>query len=135
MTTAALALHRAASRAPQRWGRMAMASYFVVSATLTAAAHAASWAALRAGTAGPLDGLVAMQVVAEALSAVLFALGRFTGVIARAWVAYCLLRIAAGAPWEGGADAIAALGPWVMGQLAVVGSLLMYLGHREGESS
>jgi hypothetical protein len=131
MTTAALELSTAHEAAPQRWGRMAMASYFIVGATLTAAAHEPSWHALLAGTAGAMDWLYVLQVIAEASSAVLFALGRFVGVIARAWVSYCLLRIAGSALWDGTGEAIAAQGPWVMGQVAVVASLLLYLGHRE----
>jgi hypothetical protein len=130
------ALEGAAARgmpqqAAQRWGRMAMASYFVVSATLAAAAHRASWNAVLGGSAGAMDVLLALQVIAEAVSALLFATGRFAGVIARVWVSYLVLRIGAALPWDGSADAIAAMGPWMMGQVAVIASLLLYLGHHD----
>ena len=130
-TTTTLALPPASPGAGQRWGRMAMASYFVVSATLAAAAHRPSWHAVLGGSAGAMDWLLVLQVAAEAVSALLFATGRFVGVIARAWVSYLVLRIGAALPWDGSADAIAAQGPWIMGQVAVIASLLLYLAHQD----
>jgi hypothetical protein len=78
-----------------------------------------------------MDVLLVLQVIAEAASALLFATGRFAGVIARVWVSYLVLRIGAALPWDGSADAIAAMGPWMMGQVAVIASLLLYLGHHD----
>jgi hypothetical protein len=129
--TRTLVLPAAPQGAAQRWGRMAMASYFVVSSALATAAHQASWDAVFGGTAGAMDWLLVVQVVAEAASALLFATGRFVGVIARAWVSYLVLRIGATLPWDGSAQDLAAQGPWIMGQVAVIASLLLYLGHHD----
>jgi uncharacterized membrane protein YphA (DoxX/SURF4 family) len=124
--------HASASPVPDRWGRAAMASYFVVSATLNAGAHQASWESVLHGAGTMLDWLFTLQIVAEASSAVLFALGRFAGVIARAWIAYCLL-LAFGQHdfWEGGAGAVQSEAMPFMSHLAVATSLVLYVASRE----
>jgi hypothetical protein len=132
MTTAAFELPSRDPGALARWGRAAMASYFVVGATLDAAAHPEVWAALGAGAATAIDWLVALRVAALVVSAVLFALGRFTGVIARAWIAFCAVRLFAGPlPWEGGVQGVATHGMAAMADVAVAASLMLYLGSRE----
>lgn len=115
-----------------RWGRAAMASYFVVAATLDIAARQSAWDAAIAGLATPLQWLQVLVAVALLVSATLFAWGRGVGVIARGWIAYVAVHAAtAHAFWAGGPEAVVAHSGPFLADMAVAASLLMFLSWRE----
>jgi len=94
------------------------------------AAHQDSGLALLTGAGAALDWFYVLRAAILLASAALFSLGRFTGVIARAWVAYSVLHaFGTHAFWEGGGAAIVLehAGPF-MADIAVAASLLLYLG-------
>jgi len=114
---------------PSRWGRTAMASYFVVAATLDMAAHQDSALALLSGGGAALDWFYVLRAALLLASAALFSLGRFSGVIARVWVTYSVLHaFGTHAFWEGAGATIVLehAGPF-MADIAVAASLLLYL--------
>jgi len=118
-----------ASAEPSRWGRTAMASYFVVAATLDMAAHQDSALALLSGAGAALDWFYVLRATLLLASVALFSLGRFTGVIARVWVAYSVLHaFGTHAFWQGtgAAFVLEHAGPF-MADIAVAASLLLYL--------
>jgi len=104
-----------------------MASYFVVAATLDMAAHQGSALAVMSGAGTPLDLFFFLRAVLLLASAALFSLGRFTGVIARVWIAYSILHaFGTHAFWEGAGATVVLehAGPF-MADIAVAASLLL----------
>jgi hypothetical protein len=111
-----------------RWGRTAIAAYFVVAATLDVVTHTASWNAVAAGTGVPLDWLAVLRAGVLFVSSLLFVLGPGAGVIARAWIAYAVLQAAtAHAVWDGGPAALVDKAAPFLADLAVAATLLLYL--------
>lgn len=111
-----------------RWGRTAIAAYFVVGATLDVAAHPSSWDAVLAGNGTPLDWLAVLRAAFLFVSSLLFVLGPGAGVIARTWIAYTAVHAAtAHAFWDGGPAALADKAAPFLADVAVAATLLLYL--------
>jgi hypothetical protein len=125
----------AATDARARWGRTAIAAYFVVGATLDVATHPASWDAVIAGAASPLDWLAVVRASFLYLSSALFVLGPWAGVIARTWIAYALVHAATTTFWIGGPVAVVDNAAPFLADLAVAASLLLYLSLTERGSA
>lgn len=122
----------ATTEARARWGRTAIAAYFVVGATLDVATHPASWDAVLAGVGGQMDWLAVLRASFLFVSSALFVLGRGSGVIARLWIAYAVIHASATHGfWNGGATALVENASPFLADLAVAASLLLYLSLTE----
>jgi len=109
-----------------------MASYFVVGAAISTASHEQSWNRIASGDASPLDWLFVITAIAAVLSGVVFVLGRATITIAMAWISYCVFEAFAAYPfWAVKADAVTDSATVFLGQVAVAGSLVLYITHTE----
>ena len=126
------AVARTISRSGGRWGRAAIASYFVVAGAVSLATHENGWRRLASGDASPLDWFYALTAAAGLLTGVLFAAGRATGVIARGWICYCVLEAIGAYPfWAAPAATIAGDVAGFLGNLAVASSLTLYISIAE----
>lgn len=114
------------------WGRAAMASFFVVGATISTVHHEQSWQRIAMGDASPIDWFYATTAVAGVLSGVAFALGRATVVIAYAWASYCVINAVVTYPfWAVAPAAVAESASGFLSHLAVAASLMLYITHAE----
>jgi uncharacterized membrane protein YphA (DoxX/SURF4 family) len=116
---------------PGRWGRAAMASFFVVGAAISIAANEPSWSRVASGSASPLDWLYVISAIGGAVSGFVFAAGRATVPISLGWIAYCVITAFAAYPfWIGGPD-VADHATGFMSHIAVAASLALYITHTE----
>jgi uncharacterized membrane protein YphA (DoxX/SURF4 family) len=115
-----------------RWGRTAIAAYFVVGATLDVATHPSSWNAVFAGVGSPLDWLAVVRAGFLFVSSVLFVLGPGAGVIARMWIAYAVVHATTShAFWAGGPATLVENAAPFLADVAVAATLLLYLSVME----
>jgi uncharacterized membrane protein YphA (DoxX/SURF4 family) len=115
-----------------RWGRAAMASFFVVSATISTVSNEQSWSRIAIGDASPLDWLYAVSVIAGVVSGFLFALGIATVAIANLWIAYCVFNAIMTYPfWAVAPAAVPDSVSGFLSQMAVAASLMLYITHKE----
>ena len=122
------------SRSRVRWGRAAMASFFVVGAAVSLSTHEDGWRRLASGDASPLDWLYAITAAVGVLTGVLFAAGRATVVIARGWICYCTFEAIAACPfWAVPPASVAENVTGFFGNLAVSASLMLYISFAESD--
>lgn len=114
------------------WGRAAMASFFVVGATISTVPHEQSWQRIAMGDASLIDWFYVTTAIAGVLSGVAFALGRATVVIAYAWASYCVINAFVTYPfWAVAPAAVAESASGFLSHLAVAASLMLYITHAE----
>jgi uncharacterized membrane protein YphA (DoxX/SURF4 family) len=124
-----------AASAHERWGRAAMASFFVVGAAMSIAAHEPSWQRVVTGDSNPLDWVYALTALAGLLSGAAFVLGRAPVAIALGWTAYCVVNAFAAYPfWAVTGTAVADDATGFLSHLAVAASLMLYVSRAEARA-
>ena len=115
-----------------RGGRAAMASFFVVSATISIVSNEQSWSRIVIGDASVIDWLYAVLAIAGVLSGILFALGIATVAIADVWISYCVFNAIMTYPfWAVAPAAVPDCLSGFLSHLAVAASLMLYITHNE----
>jgi hypothetical protein len=105
-----------------------MASFFVVGAAVSLAAHEDGWRRLASGNASLLDWLYASTAAIGVLTGVLFAAGRATVVIACGWICYCTFEAIGACPfWAVPPANVAENVTGFLGNLAISASLMLYI--------
>ncbi len=114
------------------WGRAAMASYFVVAATISTVPHEQSWHQIAIGEASALDWFYAAAAASGVISGISFALGWATIVISYAWISY--INALVNYPfWAVAPAAVADSASAFLSHVAVAASLMLYVTHAETE--
>lgn len=114
------------------WGRAAMASYFVVVATISTVLHEQSWHQIATGEASALDWFYAAAAASGVISGISFALGWVTIIISYAWISYCVINALVAYPfWAVAPAAVADSASGFLSHVAVAASLMLYLTHAE----
>ena len=109
-----------------------MASFFVVSATISTVSNEQSWSRIVIGDASPLDWLYAVSAIAGVFSGILFALGIATVAIAYVWISYCVLNAIMTYPfWAVAPAAVPDSLSGFLSQMAVAASLMLYITHKQ----